>query len=82
MKTYKYHTPKSLLTNREKEVIELIVNEYSTIEIANQLYLSMETIKSHRRSIMSKLNARNVAGIVREAILGEHISIGNRAYAS
>lgn len=82
MKTYSFRPSKNLLTDREKQVVELIVSEYSTVEIANHLYLSIETIKSHRRNIMAKLDARNVAGIVREAILREYITIGNRAFAS
>jgi len=82
MKTLNCSTSKILLTEREKQVIELIVYEHSTIEIANLLYLSKETIKSHRGKIMFKLDVRNVAGIVREAILGNHITIGNQAHVS
>ncbi len=57
------------LSTRESEVIELIVQECSTKEIAQRLYISDETVKSHRKKIMQKLQVRNVAGIVREALL-------------
>jgi len=55
------------LTQREKEILLLIVNEYTTKEIASRLSLSADTIKSHRATIMNKLKVRNVAGMVRVA---------------
>jgi len=55
-------------TPREQEILHLIVYEYSSREIADQLHISFETVKTHRKSLMTKLDARNVAGIVREAI--------------
>lgn len=55
------------LTKREVEIIRLLAQEYSTKEIAAQLFLSSETIKSHRRNIQAKLRVRNVAGTVRAA---------------
>jgi len=71
MKTHSL-TPKytydTQYTPREQEILHLIVYEYSTREIADQLHISFETVKTHRKSLMTKLDARNVAGIVREAI--------------
>ena len=67
MHTARENRIQSLLTTREKEIVNLIAAEYCTREIANKLFLSFETIKSHRRSIMQKLKVSNVAGIVREA---------------
>ena len=63
------------LSPREYEVIQLISWEYSTIEIAQQLFLSPETIKSHRRNIIKKLNVKNTAGIVRRAFELDLISL-------
>ena len=57
------------LTKREKEIVNLIAREYTTIEIASELILSFETIKSQRKRIMDKLRVSNVAGIVREAFI-------------
>jgi len=59
----------AILTERETDIIHLIIKEYSTKEIANALFLSTETIKTHRRNIFKKLGVRNVAGLVRESIL-------------
>jgi len=57
------------ITLREKEILQLIVQEFSTAEIAKELFLSSETIKSHRSKIMRKLQVKNVAGIVRETLM-------------
>lgn len=56
------------ISRREKEVLELIVKEHTTQEIANQLYISLKTVESHRSSLLAKLNARNSAGLVRIAM--------------
>ena len=44
----------SEITSRELEVIQLISNEFSSREIANLLYISEETVKSHRKNIRKK----------------------------
>lgn len=56
------------ISNRECEVLELIIQEYTSKEIALKLFISTETVLSHRKSIMHKLSARNVAGLVRKAL--------------
>lgn len=53
------------ITKREQEVLHLIAFEHSSKEIANRLYVSYETIISHRKNIMRKLDVKNVAGLVR-----------------
>lgn len=53
------------ISRREKEVLKLIVEEFTTQEIANQLFISLKTVESHRSSLLAKLNARNTAGLVR-----------------
>lgn len=57
------------LTPRETEVLQLIVQEKTTKEIAEILCLSEKTVETHRGNIMLKLDARNIAGIVRKAIM-------------
>ncbi|HLV93523.1 MAG TPA: response regulator transcription factor [Aequorivita sp.] len=57
------------LTEREKEVLQLIVVEKTTKEIAGQLCLSDKTIETHRASIMQKLEVKNIAGMVRKAVI-------------
>lgn len=57
------------LTQREKEVLQLIVREKTTKEIACELFISEKTVETHRGNLMLKLEARNIAGIVRKAIM-------------
>lgn len=57
-----------VLTRREKEVLQLIVEENTTDEIARRLFISPCTVETHRANILGKLGVRNVAGIVREAM--------------
>jgi DNA-binding NarL/FixJ family response regulator len=59
------------ISRREKEVLRLICEEFTTQEIADQLFISLKTVESHRSSLLAKLNARNSAGLVRIAIENE-----------
>lgn len=52
----------------EREVLTLIVKEHTTQEIAERLFISLKTVESHRSSLISKLNVRNTAGLVRATI--------------
>ncbi|MEM9528125.1 MAG: response regulator transcription factor [Bacteroidota bacterium] len=56
------------LTRRERQVLSLIAREHTTTEIATELFISENTVESHRRNLLHKLNARNVAGLVRVAM--------------
>ena len=75
MKNFYHDKPNAKLTNREIEIVSLIVEEQTTKEMAQSLYLSIDTIKSHRKNIMSKLHVKNVAGIVREAFMQNLIEL-------
>jgi len=75
MKEFYHDKPNAKLTNREIEIVSLIVEEQTTREMAQSLYVSIETIKSHRKNIMSKLHVKNVAGIVREAFMQNLIEL-------
>lgn len=56
-----------LLSKRELEILRLIGQGLSSVEIAEQLFLSAHTVDTHRRNIMVKLNMNNVASLVRYA---------------
>ena len=56
------------LTDREKEVLKLIADEYTTQEIADELFLSKHTIESYRKNLISKLQVKNLAGLTKHAI--------------
>jgi DNA-binding NarL/FixJ family response regulator len=66
---HKNHVQKQAnLTKREKEVLDLIVKEYTNQEIAAALFLSLSTIEFHRTSMLQKLGVKNTAGLVRVAV--------------
>lgn len=55
------------ITNRELEILELIVQEHTNQEIAEKLYISSRTVDAHRRNLLQKTGARNTAGLVKYA---------------
>lgn len=56
------------LTKREKEVLQLIALEHTTNEMAEKLFISLNTVETHRKNILRKLKVRNSVGIVKKAI--------------
>lgn len=60
--------PEVRITKREKEVLQLIVQEKTAQEIADQLCISQHTVDSHRKNLLSKLGVRNTAGLVKYAL--------------
>lgn len=56
------------LSDREKEVLVLIANEYSNQEIADKLFISIRTVETHKRNLLEKTGCKNVAGLVMYAV--------------
>ena len=56
------------LTNREKEIIEHILDQKSNQEIAEALEISKRTVETHRKNIMLKLDVKNSIGIAVKCI--------------
>ena len=59
---------KGLLTDREREVLQLIAEGKKSREIADILHVSVSTVDTHRKKIMDKLSIHNTAGLVKYAI--------------
>jgi DNA-binding NarL/FixJ family response regulator len=57
-----------LLTRREIEVLKLIAEGLTNQEIADKLFVSASTVDSHRKNLISKLQAKNTAALVRTAL--------------
>ena len=58
----------SILTSREKEVLQLIAEGFTNKQIAAMLHLSHKTVESHRAQIIDKLGIRDVANLTKYAI--------------
>jgi two-component system response regulator NreC len=56
------------LSGREREVLQLVAEGYTSPEIAQQLHLSVKTVQSHRAAVMEKLELRDVTHLVRYAV--------------
>lgn len=67
-------TPHDSITSRELEVLQLIVEGYSSKLIADKLDISPRTVDTHRGNIMQKLNIPNAAGLVRYAMEHDLVS--------
>lgn len=66
------HNAKPLLTNREREVFELLVQDKTTKEIAQQLFISEKTVRNHISNVMQKLGVKGRSQAVVELVrLGE-----------
>jgi two-component system response regulator NreC len=61
-------TVASALSAREREVLQLIAEGWSTKQIASHLYVSIKTIETHRRQIMKKLDLHSIADLTKYAI--------------
>lgn len=59
---------KNTLTERELEVLKLVTKEYSTIEIADFLHLSVNTVETYRKSLLRKTNVKNAVGLAMYAV--------------
>jgi DNA-binding NarL/FixJ family response regulator len=60
-------TGKPILTRREKEILALIADGLTNAEMAEKLFVSHWTVDSHRKSIMTKLNTKNTAMLIKYA---------------
>lgn len=56
------------LTRREIEILKLICDGYSSKDISEKLFISINTVETHRKKILLKLNVKNTAGVVKYAI--------------
>ena len=56
------------LSQREVEVLDLVAQGLTNQEIAENLFLSIPTVETHRRNIFHKLDCRNIAGLVKYAM--------------
>jgi DNA-binding NarL/FixJ family response regulator len=56
------------LSKRELEIIKLICQEFSSVEIAEKLFISKATVDVHRKNIVQKLEIKSIVGLIRFAL--------------
>ena len=56
------------LTGREIDVIKLIAQEHSSNQIAEMLFISLNTVETHRKNLFRKLNVKNSLGLIKFAL--------------
>ena len=66
---------KSFLTGREREVFELLVQDKTTKEIAEVLFISEKTVRNHISNVMKKLNVKGRSQAVVELVRMDEIQI-------
>lgn len=69
----KIQTQNTLLTRREQEVLIQIAKGLSTKEMSSALFISENTVETHRQNIFSKLKAHNMAELIIKAIAAGYI---------
>jgi len=63
------------LTKREIEILRLIVQEYSSEEIADELFISRRTVDTHRKHILKKTESKTIVGLIKFAFRNELIEM-------
>ena len=58
------HNPELIFSETEREIIQLVCEDFTNREIGEQLEISKRTIEGHRERIMKKMNVKSVAGLV------------------
>lgn len=66
-------------TKRELEVLALICREFTSAEIAKELFISSRTVENHRKSLLAKTGVRNTAGLIIYAIRHQLIQMEDLA---
>ncbi|MPT33512.1 MAG: response regulator transcription factor [Flavobacterium sp.] len=56
------------LTKREKQILQKIANGETTVAIADELFVSPLTVETHRRNLLQKFGAKNVAELIKMAV--------------
>lgn len=62
-----HERPEELLTEREREILNLIAKEHSNKQIAEKLFISERTVETHRKNIFRKTNTTSLVGLIKYA---------------
>lgn len=67
------HEKPSIFTEREREILHLAMKGYTGKEIAEKLFISLNTVRNHKKNMMEKTNTPNIASLIDYAIKSEAI---------
>ncbi len=67
---------RSVLTNREREVFELLIKNKTTTEIGNILFISEKTVRNHISNVMQKLDVKGRSQAIIELIRMNELKLG------
>ena len=73
--SFSHNPEKSLLTEREMDVMKLICNGLTNEEIAEKLHISSKTVKGHRANLLAKTESKNTPSMIIYAIKNKLIEI-------
>lgn len=59
---------KKVLSSRELEILQLIIEEYSSEQIGEKLFISRRTVETHRANILEKTGCHNIIGLIKYAV--------------
>ncbi|MEQ9423427.1 MAG: LuxR C-terminal-related transcriptional regulator [Cyclobacteriaceae bacterium] len=57
------------LTNREQQILDMILKEFTSSEIAKELGISLRTVETHRKNINHKTGTKSLVGLVKKAMM-------------
>ncbi len=66
--TLEKNSRQPVLTKREKEIIKLVAEGFTNLQISRQLFISIDTVDTHRKNLYSKLSVNNTAQLIRYAL--------------
>jgi len=67
-----------VLTKREKEILKLLCDQYTSAEIAEKLFISIRTVEGHRTNLLLKTGAKNTVGLVVYALLNNVVDVNRK----
>jgi DNA-binding NarL/FixJ family response regulator len=63
------------LSEREIEILQLVCDECTSVEIAEKLFLSPKTVETHRKNIFKKTGVKSIVGLIKFAIYNELVKV-------
>ena len=66
---------KKVLSTRELEILQLIIEEYSSEEIGEKLFISKRTVETHRANILEKTDCHNIIGLIKYAVKNKLVTL-------